>query len=665
RAISVRWWIAALCGLAYEFTGVTLSFVYAGHDGRIIAATLLPLVLLCITRAVESGAPLWFAALAATVGTLLLSFQIQAAYYVLLAGAAWGLFVAIRTASRAGARVIERRVGMCLLAIVLAFGIAGVNFVPFSGYIAESPRANAGGRGYDFATSFSMPPAETIGLAVPEWHGVLDSYKGLSKFKYHTEYAGAFVLVLIVMGLRTAWRDARWRFFAGLAAFALVMAWGGYTPVYRLYYRIIPGLSRFRAPSIGFFLVAFSLVTMAAIAMEALAEKRARVDTRKIGLSLLSVGLILGIPLVFGAASSGSRAEGFLRFAAFSAAVLGLLWMWWRGLGNPRVVFGALALVIVADLCIVGRRFMETVDPPSELLAADDVASFLQQQHPTRVWVYPAPAGTGSGYLGNGTFGVSTDYLMHFKLRQVGGEHGNQLQRWNDFAGGSAERMIDFNHLVARGSLLNAASVDYIVATVELVIVRGSQNETTDRLTRVYANDKVLVYRNNRAMPRAYFTNVVHLVPTREMALAGILAELWQPADSTIVEVDRSAPFPELARGPVAGSATIEADDDPDHIVIHTTSDRDAMLVLTEAYASGWQVAIDGVPTRIYPANYAFRGVNVPKGAHTVRFEFRPPAVYAGVKLSLASLGVLIIFAGAALARRRSQLRTFHVSDTL
>jgi hypothetical protein len=664
RALAVRWWVAGLAGLAYEFTGITLSFVYAGHDGRIIAATMLPVILLCVTRAIETGTSLWYVALSGAVAALLLSFQIQAAYYVLLAAAAWGVFILSTTSRRVDAQALTRRAATCTLAVGLAFAIAAVNFLPFAGYIAESPRANTSLRGYEYATSFSMPPSETIGLAVPEWQGVIDTYHGVSKFKYHTEYVGAFVVLLLLFGARLSWREKRWRFFAGMAVFALVMAWGGYTPLYRLYYKFLAGVSKFRAPSIGFFLVSFSLVMMAAFTLEKLATLRAEKGAGKVR-SVTAFVAILGLVLSVGAAAGGTEAFlGLARFGATLALLAVLLWLWLGDVGSQRLTLIALAIVIVGDLSIIGRKFVATVDPPDLLLQPDDVAQFLIDKKPQRVWVFPAPPGTGSGYLGNRTFGVNTDYLMHFKLRQMGGEHGNQLQRWNEYVGGTAERMIDWNNLTARAGLVNAASVDYIVASVQLSVVKGKENAETGRLKEVYANDKILVYQNTNAMPRAYLSTVVHLLPTRRQALASVLAELWDPHDSTFVEVTPGEEPLVLDRTPLVGGALLESSDDPDRVVVRTSANRPAMLVLTEAYAEGWQARVDSTPVPIRPANYAFRGVVVPAGNHRVTFEFKPPAVYAGAKVSLAALIAVLAWLGwGVTAHRRTGRRLQSLAD--
>jgi hypothetical protein len=45
RELGSRSWVALIAGFAFQLTGVTVSAVYAGHDGRVIVATFAPLFL--------------------------------------------------------------------------------------------------------------------------------------------------------------------------------------------------------------------------------------------------------------------------------------------------------------------------------------------------------------------------------------------------------------------------------------------------------------------------------------------------------------------------------------------------------------------------------------------------------------------------------------------
>ncbi|MFW6330258.1 MAG: hypothetical protein ACOC3J_00900, partial [Gemmatimonadota bacterium] len=331
RELGARHWIAFLAGLAFEFTGLILSFVLGGHEGRMIVATFAPLFLFFIHRGVRTGGLGWFAGMAAVLGFSLLG----------------------------------------LAAVAVAFGMAAVNFLPFLDYVDASPRGGPG-RGYEYAVSWSMPPGEITGVVLPEETGVLEFYEGENPFKLHTEYVGAVVFLLFLVGLWTSRRDRTWWFFALLGLFALTISFGGHTPLYRLYYAVLPGTPRFRAPSISFFLVSMSLVVMAGLTLERLAALRARsaegrerdtddslrwVPWILAGASALALLLLLGTA---GGAEAGPRgqalARGAFRVALVTWITAGALWLWLRRSLDARLLVAILAVVTVADLWIVDRR---------------------------------------------------------------------------------------------------------------------------------------------------------------------------------------------------------------------------------------------------------------------------------------------------------------------
>jgi hypothetical protein len=267
RELGCRNWIAFLSGLAFQFTGITMSWVYAGHDGRIIVATLAPLLFFFLHAGVRTGRLAPFAGAAATVGFALLSFQIQTAYYLLIAGAAWAVFAIVSQGVAKRGAMLGRVLALGLGAVAFGFVMAAVNFIPFLGYAPESTRGAGEGRGYEYAISYSMPEAELLSMAVPEQAGVsvydqatgaplFPEYRGENGFKLHTEYVGAFALVLLALGGYYSRGQRYWWFFLGLSLFFLTIALGGNTPLYRLYYEILPGTKRFRAPSLSYFVVA-------------------------------------------------------------------------------------------------------------------------------------------------------------------------------------------------------------------------------------------------------------------------------------------------------------------------------------------------------------------------------------------------------------------------
>jgi hypothetical protein len=147
------------------------------------------------------------------------------------------------------------------------------------------------------------------------------------------------------------------------------------------------------------------------------------------------------------------------------------------------------------------------------------------------------------------------------------------------------------------------------------------------------------VYENLRARPRAWLVGKV-LKVTEEEALSALhssrLADgsAFDPARVALVETPldfaaRELDGSETARVTHLSDASME---------IQTTSNADAFLVTSDAFYPGWQATIDGSPAPLFQTDYVFRGLHVPAGTHTVRFEFRPRTFYKGALISAASV---------------------------
>lgn len=641
RELRCRAWVAGIAGLAWEFTGITMSAVYAGHDGRVIVATFTPLLFYFLRRGIRTGSLASFAGAAATVGGSLLSFQIQSNYYLLLAGAIWAVYCLVHLDVFRQPSDLAKRVGMGLGAVAFGFVVAAVNFLPFIDYIPLSPRGAEGGRGFDYSISWSMPPVETLSLAVPEQAGILQNYLGANPFKLHTEYVGALVLLLLLLGFRYARTHRDWLFFGGLTLFVLTIVFGGYTPLYRFYYAVLPGTQMFRAPSIAFFLISFSLVTMAALTLEAIAERKAEVGEAEARGLLPWLGGFLGIAVVatVGAALTAggeprdaAMITGFGRFALFAAVTAGLLWMWAAARLRTLGFAALLAVITVADLWIIDRNFFDTLPPPDQVFAQDDVAAFLAREAgDSRTWVLPFPA--GSAYRGGG------NYLMLFDLDQAGGEHGNQLQRYNEFVGAGEEVYVDWSNFLNSPNFLAAAGVRYIVSMAEL---------PTSFLREVYRGS-ALIYENVLSLPRAHLVGRT-VVGDGEAEDLRILADpAFDPSAAAVVTPDADLPpLDEAAQGDVQF-----VEDEPDRVALRVRSSGAALVVLADNYYPGWRATVNGESVSVRRVNHTFRGVPVPAGDSEVVFEYAPGDLRTGFYLSLIAMLLLAGYGAWQVARSR------------
>ena len=82
----------------------------------------------------------------------------------------------------------------------------------------------------------------------------------------------------------------------------------------------------------------------------------------------------------------------------------------------------------------------------------------------------------------------------------------------------------------------------------------------------------------------------------------------------------------------------------PHSITISTSSEKPALLLLSEVSYPGWIAKIDGGEIPIYRVNYALRAVAVDAGKHRIEFHFRPASIYAGFAVTFLSLAGVVIY---------------------
>jgi uncharacterized membrane protein YfhO len=76
----------------------------------------------------------------------------------------------------------------------------------------------------------------------------------------------------------------------------------------------------------------------------------------------------------------------------------------------------------------------------------------------------------------------------------------------------------------------------------------------------------------------------------------------------------------------------------PHHLEIEVEAEAQTMVVVAQAYYHPWHAYVDGEPTRLWRANYAYQALEVPPGKHQVRLVYEDHMFWGGVLLSLAAL---------------------------
>ncbi len=163
-------------------------------------------------------------------------------------------------------------------------------------------------------------------------------------------------------------------------------------------------------------------------------------------------------------------------------------------------------------------------------------------------------------------------------------------------------------------------------------ILAPEGTDLPDKYRRLTTSDKVSVYENESAMPRAWTVHET-LVTTDERALRLIDAGQLDPR--TTAAVSRPLLGIEPARWPdEVRVASYEADE----IRVEATMTSPGLLVLSELDYPAWKVRVDGAPAEVVRANGALRAVQVPAGSHTITWYYSSTPTTLGFVLSALTL---------------------------
>jgi hypothetical protein len=677
RSIGVRRGPALFGGLVFMMGADLVSLVLPGGDGKLFVSALAPLSFWLTERCVRLRRPADFALFALGIALVVFTSHMQLAYFTVWGVSTyfffrlWQVWRADRSAALAG-----RLTAMFALAGVLGVGAAAIQFIPPLNYLREwSHRAEKTAEGesaYEYSSRYSLHPEEVVSLVVPEFVGDNaqtetrpgNTYWGRNSFKINNEYAGLVPLLLVPLLLVRRRQPETW-YFVGLAVVSVLYGLGANTPLFRLFY-LIPGVSLFRAPSLIIFLYGLSVATLGAMGLQRMIDAASEVDLRNA--SRRALWIVSGVFLLFALAESGGLVTGlwqsirevtseqaaalqqnlpnirtgFWIAFALSATVAAVWEAVARSWIGAREAVIALALLAAIDLYRVDRPFIRNVvllgestlqrDPT--LFEPDETIRWLQQQaaaqlEPFRVYdLGNVLQNTGRVYDHN--------VLAAHGLEQLAGHHGNEIGRYQTLVGGDGA----FNVIASQLRLLDLANVRYFVSPQRL--------EGTSDYAEVHVSQRAAVYRNDKALPRAYLVGNVEVVPDEQAVDRLFSAEFAMATTAVLPE-----PLPAGTQvQPDPQGEVVWSERENDRYTLRVRSDRPALLVISENFYPAWKATVDGQSVPLLRANFTFRAVPVTAGEHVVTLHYQSESLRASAFASGAILTLLLMVAATALRRR-------------
>lgn len=642
---------AVIGGLAYMVTPHLVGLASIGHGGKVLTAAYIPLILMAAQKLLDTANRRWLALLGLFGGLQFLARHIQVSYYTwLMVGLLLVFYISTRDRRADPAALAGKKTAMLIGAGLLAVALAAVLLLPVGEYSAYSTRtALEGGMGFDQATMWSFHPKELATFLVPSMFGLEgQTYWGTMPFQQASHYVGYVVLCLAAVALIRK-RDRSVTFLGLVLALGVFLSFGRHIgPVFRLMYSGLPGFSRFRVPALFLLLAQFAAAGLAGHGASVLLgeggeEKRGwlrwAIAVAGVGMAVGAVVLLWRGAITHTAVSAlMSKHPGvagrFLREVGTRAARLaardaGILIAFALATGvmffvvATRRLKGWLAALLVGgllvwDVAVVDSRFLhpEKMEPLPRYYPETPAIKFLKEQ-PGIFRIAPLSRE------------FSSNSWMYHRLESIGGYHPAKLALYEDLL-----TKVD----ITNAKLLALLNVKYVVGPTEL-----------DH--PLFSKVAEGVYENKLVLPRAFLVGEARELTSEGVMLAELSVDSFEPWRYATVLGNLPGPV-ESAEGSEIEITSYE----PEEIRVRADIARPCLLVFSEVYyPPGWKAFVDGAPTEIYRADYAFRSVYLEPGEHIVVMRYVPSTARRGLLISLLAAGLIALT--IALPARRSPSR--------
>ena len=648
RLLDVSWLGSVTGATAYQLSGIVVSLMSPGHDGKLFVSTMLPLMLIALVLAIRRRRWEGYALLGLAVGLALLSPQYQMAQYALLTAGFFALYLVFGEPLQLSPRDRWLALAGAAGGVVLGFGISMIQVLPFFHSIPYGTRAETAG--YAWSTSYAMPWAHVPELFLAGFTGKYEAYWGSNPIKLHGEYLGLPVLALAAIGVGSTRRKIVW-WLGGIAVLFLLVSLGGATPFYRLWYAIVPYVNKTRAPGMSLYVVALAVSGLAALGVERL-ERGEGKRAMQIALGAAAFVALLALSGVLGSIAEGiaranqreaSAAQQGIRFGALGSAiglgfVAALVLAYLGGRIKPRAFAPLLILLVGADLYWAGRGFWQWSRPEQERFRSDPIVERLRlTPKPYRVLdsgVYPG------------------DLLMRHEVPLVLGYSGVELGAYDELLGGRNE----WRHLRSSINLWRLLAIRYVVLPDSTSLpgyhrVLGPVTTATDRAAYLYEADTVPPYA--RVVPAAAKGDTGEIIPTlidpRLDYGRLVLFDRTEPVNPLpVLEMPTPSPSRAIVTQWTAGRIAITLDPTPP---------ADSYLLIAENWYPDWRATVDGQAAQVLRGDHTFLTVPVTAGSKRVELTFSSRHYARGRLITWVSLLLLAVWAGAGLASRRGGAR--------
>ncbi len=676
--------LAIAGSFAYALCSYQFVCLQAGHDSKVHALAILPLVVAGVLMAYRGK--IWQGGILTAMALALEIYanHLQITYYLSLAIGVLVLCEGINA-------VLNKTIGDFMkasLVLVVAVVLAVLPNIPslwgtyeygqFSTRGASELTAKKASTGLDqdYATDWSYGKMETMTLLIPNFNGGSSSYQlgensdtykalvqnagedqarsfvkaaplywGQQPMTSGPVYNGAIPFYLFVLAMFLLRGRMKWWLIA-VSVLSITLAWGkNFHELTDFFFNHFPAYNKFRAVSMMLVLVSFAIPLGAVLAVMKFMEKG--VDKEKLKKALLYSFYIVGgicalfvfIPGMFGdfrglgdeqlkqydwllSALVRDR-ESALRLDALRSlffVAVGFSLMWFWLKGKLKSSYMLCGLALFILFDMIG------VD--KRFLNNTNFTSKSNAEKPFEMTAADEQILQDKTYYRVMNTSVSTfnDASTSYFHKSIGGYHGAKLKRYQE--------LIEYQISKGNMNVLNMLNTKYFI---------GSNPQDRSPMVQI----------NNAALGNAWFVDNWKVVPNADAEMKEL--DSMDTRNSAVIDQRFADEVKGLETGRDSSALIKLTSYAPNDLKYISNSTKDQLAIFSDIYyPKGWNAYLDGKLVNHIRVNYVLRGMKIPSGKHDIEFKFEPEVYKAGEKYSLiGSVLLIVLFVGMVVKTRK------------
>lgn len=678
-SFKVRPVIALIGAWAFSFNTFNFLSLEAGHNAKIWAVCIIPLILAGVHMAFNNKKLLGLVITALAVLLQLKFNHLQITYYTLLLVIVYGIGQLVHAYRKQQLPAFAKTTGMLLLAAML--GVIGHSarlsaVLEYGAYSIRGERnlpavnQNDSGLDKEYAFNWSSGKLETFTLLIPNYFGGATqeavpknsasekalrangidnaqvnqfikgapTYWGDQPFTGGPMYGGAIMIFLFVLGILFAPASYRNTFLA-MTVLTLLLSWGKNLAWFNYtLFDYLPGYNKFRAVSMALGMTLFVIPLFGAIGLENVMRKIKEKGTKKtffigtaITLGLILLGIVFASMMGYQSSMPNSGYPDWLMTALKSDRKSMLMSDALRSAIFITISAAFIGLALFNKLkitySVLGIGAMVLIDlwgVNSRYLDKDSFTNDPSEQH------FAATPADNKINADKDYFRVLNiqnpfnDARTSYRFNSIGGYHGAKMSRYNDLI----DRILGTE---INGFVQKAQEGNFDYKGIQALNMLNTKYLMAGRAENA-------VFLNPEANGPAWFPESIEGTKTNEEEIEA-LAKINTKVTATYNAQDNGNQSINTGKGSIKLKSY-----SPDVLAYTASVEKSGLVVFSEIYyPKGWKAFIDGQETPILRVNYLLRGLVLPEGEHMVEMRFEPTSYYRWEYISIFAQYLVVL----------------------